>query len=39
MGAPVIGGFIDSAVGIVTGTAYGIIGAAGAVLGMIGGIF
>lgn len=36
MGAPVIGGFIDSAVGVVTGTAYGIIGA---ILGMIGGIF
>jgi hypothetical protein len=32
MGAPIIGGLIDSVVGIVTGTAYGIIGAASAVL-------
>jgi hypothetical protein len=32
MGAPIIGGLIDSVVGILTGTAYGIGGAAGAVL-------
>ncbi len=39
MGAPIIGGLIDSVVGIVTGTAYGIAGAAGAVLAsLIGGI-
>jgi hypothetical protein len=35
MGAPIIGGLIDSV--IVTGTAYGIIGAVGAVLPLIGG--
>jgi len=32
MGVPVIGGLIDSVVGIITGTAYGIVGAASAVL-------
>lgn len=37
MGVPVIGGFIDSAIGIVTGTVYGIVGAAGALLPLIGG--
>lgn len=37
MGFPIIGGMIDSVVGIVTGTAYGIVGAVGAVLPLIGG--
>lgn len=32
MGVPIIGGLIDSVVGIVTGTGYGIVGAVGAVL-------
>jgi hypothetical protein len=32
MGLPIIGGLIDSVVGIVTGTAYGIAGAALAVV-------
>ena len=36
-GAPIIGGLIDSVIGIVTGTVYGIIGAVGAVLPLIGG--
>jgi hypothetical protein len=31
-GVPVLGGLIDSVVGIVTGTTYGIAGAAGAVV-------
>jgi hypothetical protein len=37
MGAPIIGGLIDSVIGIVTGTLYGIIGAGGGVLPLIGG--
>ena len=37
MGAPILGDLIDPVVGIVTGTAYGIIGAVGAVLPLIGG--
>jgi len=32
MGVPVIGGLIDSVIGIVTGTVYGIAGAALAVV-------
>jgi len=32
MGFPVFGGLIDSVIGILTGTAYGIIGAALAVV-------
>lgn len=32
MGVPIFGGLVDSVVGILTGTAYGIAGAAGAVL-------
>ncbi|WP_371793699.1 hypothetical protein OG285_35920 (plasmid) [Streptomyces sp. NBC_01471] len=30
IGVPVAGGFLDSVIGIVTGTLYGILGAAGA---------
>ena len=32
MGLPIIGGLVDSVVGIVTGTVYGIAGAAGELL-------
>jgi hypothetical protein len=32
MGVPIFGGLVDSVVGILTGTGYGIAGAAGAVL-------
>ncbi|TQL99307.1 hypothetical protein FB559_4973 [Actinoallomurus bryophytorum] len=32
MGIPILGGLVDSVVGILTGTAHGIIGAAGAVI-------
>ncbi len=36
MGAPIIGGLIDSVIGIVTGTTFGIVGAASAVLRSLG---
>jgi hypothetical protein len=32
MGIPILGGLVDSVVGILTGTAHGIAGAAGAVI-------
>lgn len=32
MGIVIIGGLIDSVIGIITGTAFGIVGAASAVL-------
>lgn len=35
MGVPTLGGLIDSVIGILTGTAAGIAGAAGAVLASI----
>ena len=38
MGVPILGGLIDSGIGILTATAYGIVGAVSAVLAsLIGG--
>ena len=35
MGIIIVGGLIDSGIGILTGTAYGLVGAASAVLASI----